>query len=200
MRPRISALLLALVAFAATPAGADENGPPGLWTSPTAPAPAEPRERRFYGWQLIPVDLVSVALMTVVSGDAGKVGAATYLTTGLVFHTVHGNAGNGFMSVVFRGGLPLLGGAVGGVAGALSPSPSCSGGGDWDCNDGPFLNGGGVVQGAVIGALTGVGCALALDWFRLSWTAQPAAAERSILAPQVNIDEQGLSLGVLGRF
>lgn len=50
------------------------------------------------------------------------------------------------------------------------------------------------------GVVAGVALALAIDWIQLSWQDASASTERSILAPQVTVGEQGLSLGVLGRF
>lgn len=198
MRPRISALLLALVtALGVAPARADENGPPGLWTSPTAPASAAPRERRFYGWQLIPVDLASVALMALGSGNARNAGVGVYLASGLLIHTWNGNSDHGARSFVTRSGLPVLGWAVGGVLGGLGGGSECL---EEECeNDWPGLdlfN----EETAAGGVVAGVALALAIDWIQLSWKDASASTERSSLAPQVTVGEQGLSLRVLGRF
>lgn len=203
MRARIAILtIVVLAAFTGvTPARADENGPPGLWTNPSVAVPdePEPREKIFYGWQLIPVDMASVALMTLGSGNVRKAGIGAYLTSGLLFHTLRGNADHGARSLFLRGGLPVLGWAVGGVVGGLSTSdPGCFDEmceNDWIRWDAIFDG-----EAATAGVVAGVGLALAIDWIKLSWMETPSSTERSILAPQVIIDEQGLSMGVLGSF
>jgi hypothetical protein len=200
MRARISIpVVLGLVALTGvTPARAGEDGHPVLWASPTAPAPAEPREERYHGWQLIPIDAASAALMAWGSGDARGLGVAAYLASGLVLHTVNGSGEHGARSFYTRGGLPVLAGAIGGVLGGLSGITDCI----WDeCGDGWYHHAAAFDSDAArFGVVAGVSMALAIDWIELSWGEAPSWTERSILAPQVIMDGQGLSLGVLGSF
>jgi hypothetical protein len=203
MRARIAIAIMFIVgAFVgATPARADGDGPPGLWSSPPAPLPAEeqPREKLYYGWKLIPVDLASVSLIAVGSDGVRKVGVTGYLASGLIFHVLHDNGNQAARSVFMRAGLPALGWVVGGLLGGLGTNNSCY---DQDGCDNDWIRWGEFWdhEGAVAGAFVGLGTALVFDWAKLAWAEKPSPTERSILAPQVTIDEQSLTIGVLGQF
>ncbi|MBK7399061.1 MAG: hypothetical protein IPJ34_22945 [Myxococcales bacterium] len=113
--------------------------------APTGPA-------RWYGgsiWatdSLVALSVVPGMLVSLTAQRAGigmmGVSLAGYLLAPAFVHAAHGNLGRGFLSVAMRAALPLLFGAIGGLAGC---SPW-----NWVCS----------ADGAAAGALVGYASAI----------------------------------------
>lgn len=207
MRARTAAVILLVAgAFGATPARADGGDPPGLWSEQPASVSSgqAPREKRYYGWKFMPVDLASTALIAVGPDGVKKAAFAGYLANGLVVHTLQGNGNDAGRSFLMRAGLPALGWVIGGLVGGLTTEAPCSDGCDENgcgCgNDWIRLEEFWGHDGAVAGGFVGLGLAFVLDWTVLGWANESVSTERSILVPRVTIDDQGLAIGVLGQF
>ncbi|HYQ15201.1 MAG TPA: hypothetical protein VEQ58_05580 [Polyangiaceae bacterium] len=134
-------------------------------------------ERRWYGWQGLAVDggavvlgLTSIALLSKDDpyGSEGRerfatmlgvVGAVGYGVGAPTFHLVHHRPWQALGSFALRGGLPVVGGALG-MSLATCPPPT----GDYGNCGLPEL-----LMGAAAGALV----AVALDASLLAWETRP---------------------------
>lgn len=95
-----------------------------------ATMPSAPRERRWYGWQILIPDLAGSLLSGIGAFVPGAGGAALLITGstvaffgGPIVHWAHGHVGRGFASMFgLRLGLPLVGGLVGFGLGSLGGS------------------------------------------------------------------------------
>jgi hypothetical protein len=168
----VPAAVAAIVLTASMPACADE-----VWTSTPAPAlaPAAPtstppampagrddsgRARRWYGWQPLLTDGLSLSIVPVLAASTGQdsggpvVGfaVASYLLAAPIVHLAHGRAGIAAASLGLRLGLPTAGFFLGAVAAPRSIDGRCCG-----------------IESAAIGTLVGVIAASAIDAAALSW-------------------------------
>lgn len=118
--------------------------------------PPPPAATKWYGYQIMLSDAVSIALL--FSGGPGPAGALTvYAASPPIIHVVNGRYGLAVASPLLRLVLPVVGGLVG--AGGESCQP-----------DESFCKLGGFVVGAGIGAAV----AMIVDW-SLAWTPVAAA-------------------------
>jgi hypothetical protein len=160
----------ALILFAA-PAAADEpevmgapvpapvtSPPPATSPAPYVLQPAEPArtQKRWYGWQTLTADGVSLSLVYAIASANAKSDNAsllllplgTYLLVPPIIHLAHERYGAAAGSFGLRLGLPLGGALLGGV---LASSGNKSNGGY------------GALAGAALGMVIGVGGAIAID-------------------------------------
>jgi uncharacterized membrane protein YeaQ/YmgE (transglycosylase-associated protein family) len=186
MRARLSsvAILLGLISTTAV-AHAQDGPPPGRSQGNPQVSSTESQETvsESYAWQVMLADGASTALLFTDFGDAMGLGLGGYLLGGPLIHAAHGNVGTGLGSAGLRVSLPV----VGFVAGAFVHE------GDPAFTDMTML------KGAMVGMLG----AVVIDWLLLSWDERPAPAETGrslVVVPGVGVNEQGVSLGVTGRF
>ena len=126
-------------------AESQEAAPPTREVAQAPPA----RINRFYGWQIVIVD-VSSLLVTVAGGAAASDGVAAlgvtgYVLGGPIVHFAHGNVGRGFGSLGLRVGAPILGAGIGAASA--------------NCHGGDFCG----MREAVVGGLVGAAVAVVLD-------------------------------------
>jgi hypothetical protein len=212
------ALALALATLVARSSKADEDDytptprtsvseAPRSAPDPVAvPIQVETR-RNWYGWQTLSTDGAAFSLLvlggSLISNDNTDSGvvvtdsfvilsAASYALGGPIVHAAHQNWGTAAASLGLRVGLPLTGILIGSAAdrcGANNDSDVCG------------------AVGPGIGALLGIGAAIAIDATTLAYdqvslasaatTRQPLAA---ISAPFVVADAHRTMLGVMGTF
>jgi hypothetical protein len=125
--------------------------------------------RRWYGWQVLSVDFGSmglgVAALYVAGGDGPNrenttqalllLSAIGYGAGGPAFHLIHRQPWHALGSLALRGGLPLMGGALG-LTSATCPPPE----GDYgNCGALPMI----------VGAAAGAVLAIVLDSTVLAW-------------------------------
>jgi hypothetical protein len=142
-----------------------------------APEQVEPKERsapmaqspRWYGWKIMTADaalgvvLAGLGVTTHYNGwdngaaaALGVVGVGSFALTPAVIHGLNGGSAWRIAgSVSLRLGLPVLGFALGAV---VAPPHGDEG----------------IGAGALAGGVLGLGLALGLDWFALSWTVTEA--------------------------
>lgn len=164
---------------------------------------AEP-ERHWYGWQNLSLDggVIALALAAAAVDSSGSasgpqnsaqamlLGAALgYGAGGPAIHLIHHHPWQALGSLGLRGGLPVLGGAIG-LASATCPPP---GGGDYgDCGLGQLI----------LGAAAGAVIAIAIDDGLLAWekpSRDEVARARFGLSPVVSSDGRR-ELRVFGTF
>jgi hypothetical protein len=161
-------------------------------------------EPRWYGWQNLAVDGGALAFSVAAAGvdSSDSPGGSENLTQALLLgavvgygaggpaiHLVHGHPWKALGSLGLRGGLPVLGGAIG-LASATCPPPD---GGDYgNCGLGELI----------MGAAAGVVIALVIDDGFLTWE-KPARDEvsqaRLGVTPVVSSDGRR-ELRVFGTF
>jgi hypothetical protein len=157
------------------------------------PVVVEPRTRpRWYGWQTLVVDgaTLSVFVTAAVAGSGDEklgaklavLGLASYELGPGIVHFVHGNPGRGFASFGIRFGLPLTGAFIG-----ASAASGCDG---FLCEAG----------GAAVGALLGVGGAIAIDAALFAYEdPKSRPASRVWLRPLFSFTPQRALIGLAGQ-
>lgn len=115
------------IALRAVSVAAQVAPPPAPWPQaapPPAVAPAEPTVERWYGWQTL---LADTGVLTLAIGLGGAVderdeaavigavvaGVGAFALAGPIVHAAHGHWRKAGGSLALRGGLLLLGGALG---------------------------------------------------------------------------------------
>ena len=149
--------------------------------------------RIWYGWQTLLADGASFGLMLGgaavasrqhASGDTGSnitgVGVLGYTFAPAIVHFIHRNPGRGFASIGLRIGLPIAAGIVGA---ALS-----SGCDRYLCES----------DGAAVGALLGVGGAIAMDAALFAYDA-PKRPTLGAFSPRVIVGRDRAWLGIGGE-
>jgi len=150
-------------------------------------APVIVRER-WYGWQVLPIDVAAIAL--IASGaskgfddrglHAALLGFGMFELGGPIVHIAHDNWAAAGGSLMLRLTLPVLGAAIASDA-ACRPS-------DAFC-------------GARAGAWLGAGAAIAIDAAALGREqVRPDAAASFQVAPVVTAEAHGATLGAAGTF
>ncbi len=98
-------------------------------------------ERRWYGWQTLLVDALSIGFAVATAGRGGELGLGVYVFGAPVVHAAHGHPGKALGSFGLRLGAPFVGAFIG------SSGADCSGP---DRED--FCGLGEALEGALIGA------------------------------------------------
>lgn len=150
-------------------------------------------ERRWYGWETLTVDAVSISAIPVAG-----VGIAGYLLGGPIVHASHDRWGIAAASLGLRLGLPLVGGMAG------SKLENCHVSSSYDEG---MCGLAGLILGMGVGMLT----AIVIDAAVLSYERAPATSERGpsgasakrarsttsvALTPWIERDRKGASLAV----
>lgn len=173
-----------------TSARADDEARTVSSPAASASAAARPeRQRAYYGWQLLGTDIASLLVGQAISdsGTGALTGMTGYALGAPIIHAIHGNYGTAFASLGLRLGLPVAGGFMGGVVYSIK----------YEYEDMDVLAY--IAVGLVLGATT----ATLVDSLLLGWTDERAPEpeeSRYGLVPQISVGENGVSLGVLGRF
>ena len=134
-------------------------------------------------------DLASWAVVGIASGTNSE-GFGSLAGAGLVFggpavHLAHGNTRGALLSVLARGGLPVVGGGL--------MYATCSD----DERDELF----GCLGHLAVGMIIGYGSALVIDWFYLAQKQEKVAATGwASLSPSLNVQGQSVQAGVAGAF
>jgi hypothetical protein len=185
-------VVLASLALAAIPSDArgDTRSSPAL---EGRRANQEVGPRRWYGWQVMSADAItlaaagSTALLTdAVDGDPSTVGSAVfaggYVLGGPTVHALQGRYGRAAGSLALRVGGPLLFGMIG-----HHLDTADSEGGD-DLGD-----------SARIGVVLGTAAALLLDWSSLAWAPIEERREARVV-PTASAGDGRFAVGLAGRF
>jgi hypothetical protein len=156
--PRLLSLVsLAIVCFSSRPAfGAEPPSPSPTPSDESPPFSHATDETTWYGWQTLIADALSIGVAAATQGEAATVGSIGYLAGAPIIHATHGNLGKGAGSVGLRFGLPVVGGGIGV---AIS---SCNG-----------LHGYCGLEAFAVGALSGMGAAIAIDSAVLAYERRP---------------------------
>lgn len=195
----LAALALCATLFATTSAHADESLP-----EPAVEADKpQTAQKRWYGYQTLATDAASVALLglAIAADDNGTAqtgflvaSGATYAIAPGVVHGVHGNPGRAVGDVAIRVFAPVVTTGVGALLGVATS----------DRDLGSQL--GGVLVGGLIGFVTGVAGAMALDATVLAYDSSPAGAEKkpaktgASIAPSFGPTKNGFAAGLSGTF
>ena len=164
-------------------------------------------QRHWYGWQTLSADGAALSFLTLGSAlasdgdsDAGRTGIDSFVVVGVgmyalggpIVHAAHQNWGAAAASLGLRVGLPLAGILIGsGVdgCGAKSDADVCG------------------AVGPALGALLGIGAAIAIDAAALGYEQVPATNAATtprplaaITTPLVIADAHQAMLGVMGTF
>lgn len=176
---------------------------PGDWSPPAPAWPAvdqpgaeqpAPDGRRWYGWQTLASDGITIGLLLTAAGSDGEAGGlatlslATYLLAPPIIHASHDRVGVSFASLGVRVGLPLGGMMVG------AASADCGG------EDDEMFCG---LSEAAIGFTLSALSAMVIDGAFLAWEPPPERqrdAARISISPAVKPVRGGASAGVLGVF
>lgn len=136
-----------------------------------APPPAAPA-RVWYGWQILLADAASIGVASVGGATSGLadgwrslligLGTLGYVADGPILHAAHGDERHAGLSGALRLGLPVLGLAMG-AAIAFVPAPHA-----------PSF--GGIVEGALVGAVACTVPAIVIDSTVFAWQAAPGPA------------------------
>lgn len=181
--PRMTLVVLSWVALAGA-AHAGGEGPPGAAPSMQAAAvpPDEPVETRWYGWQILAVDVASIAVLAAGEDDAlfSSIGAGGWVLGGPAVHLVHGHGGRAVGSLALRLAAP--------IAGAMIASAACPG----DENDEVF----GCLDNIAIGLVAGAGAAMVIDIV----LATEEVESPPPVAPVLMVTDAGAQVGLAGRF
>jgi hypothetical protein len=207
MRARVSiSLLLVLGTIAsAAPALAGDGASPALSSGRGAalPVQAEVQEQIFvehsYVEDVIALDTTNLAFTIVTLGFGSVITVPSYLLGAPAIHASHGNRGQAALSLGVRAGLPVLGAVV---ARSLyernqRQQEPCSEDESTQC--GTFVDGFDRFVVIAAGAIIGATGAVVFDWIALDHT-EKVPARSLVVVPQVGVSEQGVSLGVVGRF
>lgn len=151
-------------------------GPPAL----PPPTEEEPQyETRWYGWQTLIADGVSLGLVVgggyANSGGVVYAGIMTYFLAPPIIHFAHGHVGKGFLSMGLRVGMPIALGL------GLAAASNCSSGGY--CGLGEFALGFGI----------GMAGASAIDSAAIAWEKVPAEPSVAVV-PMLGRDHAGLAI------
>lgn len=207
MRCEKAAFLMTAVAMLRASAAAGQTPPPAPEPWPVAAppnaaqlaAPPPATATRWYGWQTLAADVGAVALTFALganvddSNEGAVVGTAILGTTAFLFggpivHAAHGHWEKAGISLALRGGLALLGGAIGAGIGA----DAC---GQYQY-DHEFCAEGYALSGALLGAAAAVivDAAMAVD--------HKPIAERPALVPRAGFTllRGGGSLSLAAKF
>lgn len=169
------------------------------------PPPRKPARIEHYHLTMLATDAAVVAgsVLAISAADQTSDGATAvvsalagvaYLSSGVAVHLVNDNPTQARRSLGRRVGIPLLGAAIGGAAGALAdqldPSSSCSDPkGDSVCIPGWALVG-------VLGGFAGAGVAIIYD----SVAASVARPPPRRVIPVIVADRERTFVGLGGRF
>ena len=164
-------------------------------------APAAPSESGWYGGQTLGVDGVALALFALGAANGGSnpstatslmvTSGITYVLGGPVIHIAHGRYGTAAASLGVRLAAPVVGGAVGGVAGAVLFGAASN-------STGALIGG---ATGAIFGLGTGVIVASVLDSAVLAHrTARAPERTGFQWSPVAAPVKGGATAGVVGRF
>jgi hypothetical protein len=206
---KLAAFALILAASAAAPAvRAQPTAAAPLTTAPAAqawaplpwrtPPPVEP-SRRWYGWQTLIVDGVSIVTAVAASTPPSQVllgmpiGGAGVLFGGPIVHWAHGHVGKGFASlgILFAGSL---------VGGAIGVAVGCASGFAVRCSEGLSWRMAGFLVGFPVGALVGSAFDVALlAYEKRDSLSRPAPRAGSFL-PVIDARRDRLVLGLGGAF
>lgn len=169
------------------------DAPPELPADDDETGELAPR-RKWYGWQTLTTDGASLAVLLIgaaganVGGSRGDgssnlaaAGVLGYVFAPGIVHFTHRNPGRGFASFGMRIGFPIAGAMLGAAMG--------SGCNEYLCE----------AQGAAIGALLGVGGAIAIDAAVFAYDdRKPSPPSLGGLSPLVLIGKNRALLGVGG--
>jgi hypothetical protein len=207
MRARISiSLLLALGSIAsAAPALAGDGASPALSSGRGAvlPVEAEAQEPIYvehsYLDDVIALDTTNLALTIVTAGFGSVITVPSYLLGAPAIHASHGNRGQAALSLGVRAGLPVLGALAGKALYERNQrrQEPCSEDESTQC--GTFVDGLDRFVVIAAGAIIGATGAVVFDWIVLDHS-EKVPARSLVVVPQVGVSEQGVSLGVSGRF
>jgi hypothetical protein len=205
MRARISiSLVFALGSIAsAAPALAGDGASPALSSGRGAalPVEAEAEEPIYfeesYLDDVIALDTTNLAFTLVTAGFGSVITVPSYLLGAPAIHASHGNRGQAALSLGVRVGLPVLGALAGKALYERSHREPCVEDDSTQC--GTFVDGFDRFVAISAGAVIGATGAVVFDWLVLDHT-EKTPARSLVVAPQVGVSEQGVSLGVLGRF
>lgn len=158
------------------------------------PLPPAPPEAHWYGWQTLAADAGTLAIFITAGAEGGRggsdkvaetlawMGVLSYEFAPGIVHFAHRHPGRGFASFGIRLGLPLAGVFLGAAA-----ASGCDG---FLCEAG----------GAAVGALVGVGGAIAIDAAVFAYDDPELAAPRSaFLVPTLAVMPGRATLGLAGR-
>jgi hypothetical protein len=147
----------------------------------------------WYGWQTLAADAATVSIFITaglvgdrrggdkVAAPIAWAGLASYEFAPGIVHFAHRNPGRGFASFGIRIGLPL--------AGALLGATLASGCEGFECEAG----------GAAVGALLGLGGAVAIDAAVFAYEDPPSRVQRRVrVAPQLMLGRQRAIVGLTG--
>ncbi len=184
---------------------ASQPAPPKLELEPTSgaatPAPEVPE--RWYGWQIIPLDVLAITGMVVgftkdnsalMWGSVGLFGAGPPLV-----HFANGQFSRGGGSFASRTVGPIVGAGIGFYAGLFAiPFIDCSG------DDFGFCFLAGPIYGAAIGAGLIAVAAPFLDSGFLAWKPQAEEGQSEtglMIVPSTGVTDDGrMTFGLAGRF
>jgi hypothetical protein len=176
--------------------GAPGTLPAYRYYSPYAAYPPPSDELMYepsYRWQLVLVDIGSVALMFSGS-DAGVTGGlAAYTFLAPTIHLAHDEGWRAAGSLGLRLGMPVLGALAGIMIGASRSPSGCSG--DFDCDDSDT-----VALDLVIGALAGMAAAMLIDDVIIAKPRLTHKHSSLVVAPRVNVTPQQTTFGLAGSF
>lgn len=162
----------------------DEVESPGDRDGVTRDLDGVRRERRWYGWQFLVVDGLSLvlAISTLGTGSVVQFGVASAgFTFGApIVHWAHGNIGRGFGSLGLRIGLPATALGVTVLTGRGYSS---------------------LLVGVVL-IPTAFAAAITIDAAVLAYDSAPSSRARAGLAwaPMLDLRPEGVTLGVAGSF
>lgn len=177
--PRVSAVIAAAVLAASVVQAPAARGQPGA--IPVGPAPPPSVETRWYGWQILAIDVVSGVALAAGDGSAPQgVGVGGLVLGGPVVHLIHGHGGRAAGSLALRLGAPFVGGLL------LSST----------CGAEEYDDGFGCLDEVAVGVLIGASIAVAFDLLQARDEVEVAPA----IVPAVTVSERGAQLGVVGRF
>jgi len=143
----------------------------------------EPSQRRWYGWQTLLVDALSVSAVVIgAENDNSKLAVAGvfgYVFGGAVVHGAHEHTGRALTSFGLRLGAPIVGGIVGSRVGHCASD-------DLECQ----------VSGSATGVLIGAGAAVLIDAFVLANEDEvPSSAPRIVPSAELTRDRALFTLG-----
>jgi hypothetical protein len=196
-RASLAPLFAFALLLAAPHARADEDPPEGprvIRVDQAHPVPEEPRERVWYGWQILLADAGALAVAGIAQGahapPLGFAASGGYGAAAPVVHFLHGHVDKGMASLGLRIGAPLL---LGIAAYAVAPAPRDDGARSLGMDSRTFA--------AAMGATLGMGAAIALDAGVIAREDAPiASGDGFSVAPTAAPVRGGAAVGVTGTF